>query len=289
MKHLLNVILLAFLPLFVFAGQPVSLIIQTGPGGLNHKYALEFAPVLGKILDAPIVVEFKPGGNGIVGARALQESKQLTLMLGAAQPEFEIDQIAGIIPLLELGTAPVMILSNPTSNIKILKDLTKQGKSITLGYANGSAQIFWVREFIKNNKNINIIEVPYKTGTAALTDLVGGHIDLAVVSALAATPLVIEGKAVAITNLSTTRSLNLPDVLTPREQGFKFKHDTLGFANLFVWTNPAIDKETLTIIRKEFNAWLQTPEAKDLYKNTDLAAPLYPVAPEVGIKQHLKQ
>ena len=64
-------ILIISLSAFLTRAETVPLIIQTGPGGLNHKYALELESTLTQIIGAPVVVEFKPGGQGLVGAQAL--------------------------------------------------------------------------------------------------------------------------------------------------------------------------------------------------------------------------
>lgn len=256
------------------AADTTALIIQTGPGGLAHKYAMDIEPVLSKILGTPIIVEFKPGAQGEVGAAALSADKKdkLTLMLGQLQPEFPIDQINDITPVLDIGTVPVLIIARTGLGINSLSELAAQPptKTFTIGIVNGAAQLYWVREFVKNYKNVRLVEVPYRQGAAVLADVLGGHIDLGVASASGAAPSVEAGKVIGLTTLSIGRSNLIPTLKTPREQGIKFKNDTVGFAHLILWANPTANPAVVNNLRREYTAWAVTPAAQELFKNIDL-------------------
>lgn len=277
--------LFAFLSVSSLADTTVPLIIQTGPGGMYHKIALELQPELSKILNSTVVVEFKPGGQGIVGAQTLVDSKrQLSLMVGAIQPEFDINQATDIVPLLDIGVSPTVVVARNDLDVANLNDVLKL-KSVTFGVANGSSQLYWVRGF-KNKYNLNVIEVPYKTGTAVLPDIINGTLDLGVVSVVAAIPLVEAGKLKVLTTLSTHRSNFLPQVKTPREQGIMFDRDTIGYAHMMIWGSPAITPEQVRLIQNEFAIWVTTPESKEIFKKLDLGFTLQTLTkPEQKIRQ----
>lgn len=269
-----GIIIIAMFSSFIAVAQPVPVIIQTGPGGLNHKYVLALEPALSLALGNQIQIEFKPGGQGLVGAKALAEDRRssISLMIGAAHPEFTIDQLTDIIPVVALGVAPTVVIANSALGYKTLADIVKNppSKPLTIGIPNGSAQLYWVREFAKNYPKIQFIEVPFKSGNDVLTNIAGGHIDLGIASAVGAVPLASDNKINVLSTLSTHKSSLLPNVSTPNEQGIKFDHDTTGFAHMFIWANPGADRDAVEKFRREFVAWARTPEAQELFKKIDL-------------------
>jgi tripartite-type tricarboxylate transporter receptor subunit TctC len=282
-----------FLSFIAFA-QPVPVIIQTGPGGLNHKYVLALEPALTHALGNQIQIEFKPGGQGVVGAKSLAEDRRssMSLMIGAAQPEFALDQLTDIIPVIDLGVVPTVVIANPALGYNTLADIVKTPptKPLTFGIPNGSAQLYWVREFAKNYPKIQFIEVPFKSGNEVLTNIVGGHIDIGIASAAGAAPLASNNKIIVLTTLSTQRSSLLSNISTPNEQGIKFAHDTTGFAHMFIWTNPGADRDTIEKFRREFVAWARTPESQELFKKIDLGFSIRNAdRPEQSLRRLLKR
>lgn len=272
--------------------EPVPLIIQTGPGGLNHKYALELEPVLSKILKETVIIEFRPGGQGLVGAQALASNKSpsLTLMLGAAQQEFAIDQLRDIVPVLDLGIAPTVIIAKPGLGITSLSQLSRAKGNYTIGIPNGAAQLYWVKEFVKNHKNLTLVEVPYKSGAAVLTDIAGGHVDLGIASAIGAAPLIQDGKVVALATLSTKRSSLIPAVGTPRDQGIQYTGDSIGFSHMFVWANPGAPAETIQNLKTGFQSWANSAEGQEMFRKIDLGVNLPNVArPEIVLREQFKK
>lgn len=271
---------------------PVALIVPTGPGGLNHKYALELEPILSKLLEQPVVIEFRPGGQGLVGAQTLAANKtpSLTLMLGAVQQDFAINQLTDIVPVLDLGIAPTVVIAKPSLGITSLAQLTKMPSSYTIGIPNGAAQLHWVREFSKNYKNISLTEVPYKSGAAVLTDVAGGHVDIGIASAIGAAPLANDGKVVVLATLSAKRSSLLPQSKTPREQGIQYSRDNIGFSHMFIWANPGADPVAIAKFQRKFVQWALTTEATELFNKIDLSVDAKNSGrPELSLTSHLQK
>jgi tripartite-type tricarboxylate transporter receptor subunit TctC len=292
MKKLLRIFAGIFISLSVSISyaQSVPLIIQTAPGGLNHKYALELESVLSQIVSGPIVIEFKPGGQGLVGAQALAQNKNtsLTLMLGAAQQEFAVDQLKDIMPVLDLGVAPTVLIARTSLGITSLSQLVKSSGNYTVGIPNGAAQLYWVREFSKNYKNLNLTEVPYKSGAAVLTDVAGGHVDIGIASAIGAAPLIQDGKIIVLATLSTKRSTLLPASATPREQGVRYQNDIVGFSHMFVWANPGASAESVRQLKTGFYTWANSTEGQDTLKRIDLGTnPQTVTKPEIALREIL--
>lgn len=271
---------------------PVALIVPTGPGGLNHKYALELEPILSKLLDQQIVIEFHPGAQGLVGAQALASNKtsSLSLMIGAVQQDFALNQLTDIVPVLDLGIAPTVVIAKPSLGITSLSQLTKTPGDYTIGIPNGAAQLHWVREFSKNYKNIGLTEVPYKSGAAVLTDVAGGHVDIGIASAIGAAPLANDGKVVVLATLSAKRSSLLPQSRTPGEQGIRYARDTIGFSHMFIWANPGADPAVVAKLQRQFSQWAATAEATELFNKIDLGVDAKNSGrPEVALTLHLQK
>lgn len=254
---------------FSIYAQTTALIVPSGAGGLYHKYALEFTPVLSSILKKNVVLEFHPGAQGLVAAQALIDNKRsdISLMLGAVQPEFVIDQQRDIVPILYLGVAPVALVASNRLDVRNIKELVSGTRKLNLGAAYSSSQLFWTRQLVEQNPNLDINEVFYKSGGAVVMDVANGNLDLGIVSVVGAEPLIQAGKVKALAVLSNRRSTLLPQVPTAFEQGIPF--DT-GFAHLFLWASPGVSPDKISTIQREFVLWAQTKEAQVIFEKIDL-------------------
>ncbi len=116
-----------------------TIVLPAAPGGLMHKYALELQPELEKILNKTISIEFKPGGDGVVGAIAVanSSSKSTTFFLGGPiQNTTTVDQLTDIIPVAYLGMTPGLFVysTNKPLPYKNLKELLVASKNTTFNY-----------------------------------------------------------------------------------------------------------------------------------------------------------
>lgn len=248
--------------------ETTALIIPTGPGGLYHKYAAEFEPVLSTILKKNVIIEFHPGAQGLIGAQILADNKKsdISLMISAVQPEFAIDQQRDIIPVLYLGIAPMILVSNTKLEIRDIKDLISVPRKLNVGIVNGGIQVFWIRRLAQQYPNLIINEIPYKSGSGLIVDVANGNLDLGLANS-GAIPLIQDNKMRALSILSTHRISQLPSTLTTFEQGVLF--DT-GFAHLFLWASPGITQEKVLTIQKQFNQWSRTAEAHRIFEKLDM-------------------
>jgi tripartite-type tricarboxylate transporter receptor subunit TctC len=258
--------------LTVSARDTVTLVIPTGPGGLNHKYALELEPVFSKLLDKTVVIDFKPGANGLVAAQhvADSKSKELVFLLSAPQASLTVDQLNDIKPVLDLGHVPTVLVARSNLGVSTLKELVTKPPidKIAYGVPNGAAQVYYMKGLAEISKSkVELFEVPYKSGSAVLTDVAGGHLDTGISSVLGALPFKQDNKLVVLAVLADKRSTLMPDVPTAREQGVQFDRDFVGFTNLILWANPNAD---ISKFQKDFALWAKTDEARELFKKIDL-------------------
>lgn len=267
-KYFLSIIMAV--SVLVQAEPVVPLIVPSGPGGLFHTYSAEFEPMLSAILDKNVVIEFHPGGQGLVGAQILASNKKpnISMMITSAQlqPDFGVDQQKDIIPVLYLGVAPTVLITNK-SEMRDIKDVVRLSRKLNVGFANGASLMYWLRQFKTDHPELDINEIPYKSGQGVLIDVANGNLDLGLTNAVGATPLIQDNRMRALAVLSTHRSALLPTVPTTFEQGVQF--DT-GFAHLFLWTSPGITPADIIKIQKEFVKWAKTNEGQTVIKRLDL-------------------
>jgi hypothetical protein len=258
------------LSLSVSASETTKLILPVGVGGLIHKYALDIEPMLAKELNSTIVMDFKPGANGIIGARALVESKsdKLTLMMGPphnwknlSDSTKSIDPINDMVPVAFLGTVPGVIFAKPNNKFKNFKEAIEYSKriSITYGIPQASANLPLFRKIAKNyTTENNFVEVLYKSGGPVTMDVLGGHIDIGVTVNANAAPYFADGTLIPLAVFSSKRSRNLPNVPTLQELGVGISDEFKYYNNVFLWANKNADPVTIDRLRNSIDKYMSS-------------------------------
>ena len=268
----------------------LTLVVPTSPGGLIHKVGLALQSELSQLFKKEVVIEFKPGAQGTVGAKYVADNKSqnITLFLAAIEPHgFPVDQTKDIVPVLDIGVAPVVLVVRPNLGVHNLQELVKKKTTLSVGYPIGTSIIHWVDGFT-NEYKLGVVRVPYKFGTPAATDVAGGFVDAAVVGIPNAKGLIDAGKVEPLATLGTKRSTALPNVPTPIEQGIHFNHDESLYPSLMLWASPGIDPTLVKSIQKEFSKWSKTEEAQKLFSEMDIDLSPTATHPEVKLKSVLK-
>ena len=118
-------------------------------------------------------------------------------------------------------------------------------------------------EMFKAATGINVANIPYKSGTQAVPDMLGGRIDINIGTLSNLLPLIRDGKVRAIAVTSEARSPDLPDVPTMAQSGFPrlTRGDWMGF-----WAPAGTPADVVTKLNGEINAGLKTPEMKAAMK-----------------------
>jgi tripartite-type tricarboxylate transporter receptor subunit TctC len=182
----------------------------------------------------PVIVENKPGAGTNLALRALIDSPPdgHTLMLTANAITANVslyqpppyDLARDFTPIALVGRVPVVLAVNAQSEFKSVGDLiaAAKAKPKSVNYAspgNGSTPHLAVELFV-GAAGIALTHVPYKGGSQAITDVIGGHVQAVAVNALEVLPHVRSGKLRVLVVMSPTRSGILPDVPTVAESGF---------------------------------------------------------------------
>jgi tripartite-type tricarboxylate transporter receptor subunit TctC len=245
-KKILILMICALLSSHVVAQEyptkPIKIIVGYAPGGAVDLIARALAKGMSETLGQSIIVENKPGGGTNIATKLLIDSPSdgYVLMLAAnalaankslykPQP---FDPETDVTPIALIGNVPVVLATTVNGKYANLADLMKAAKAkpddITFGSPGNGATPHMAVKFFEQAAGISLKHVPYKGGSAAITDLLGGQIDLVATNMLEIAPQVKAGKVKILAVMSPKRSPLFPEVPTIAESGFP------GF-EAFVW------------------------------------------------------
>lgn len=248
----------------------VPLILPVSPGGLVHRYANELQPGLSAALGATIVQEFKPGGDGQVGAKYLAEKTGIALMIGSAHAWTDFSQLHDLIPIAFLGTSPAIIIARPNEHFQNYKEFLEYSKTHATSYGiiPSSANVQLFRNLHAKVKSTTA-EIPYKAGSQVIADVLGGHVDVGVTALDAVIPLINQGKLIALAVVSAYGSDLLPDVPTLIRLGLATKNEAKYYNNIFLWVNKSADPVRVEKFKQKLFKFLQSTEADDIRQKLD--------------------
>ncbi|HSV80584.1 MAG TPA: tripartite tricarboxylate transporter substrate binding protein [Ramlibacter sp.] len=256
----------------VYPGKPVRLVVPFPPGGSVDLVARLVGKSLQDALKQPFLVENKPGASGNIGAAFVANSAPdgYTLLVGSAgvfaanqflyaNPPF--DPQKAFAPIMRIVDQPNILVVSAQSPVHSVKDLIAMAKArpgkVSFGSASvGSAQHFSTEIFMQQT-GTRLLHVPYKGGAPALTDLMGGQIDMLFDTSPTALPYVKSGKLRALAITSSQRSPLLPDVPTMKEAG-------LPAFEVVTWTGIAAPAGTPQPVIDRINAAIKAALRGDL-------------------------
>jgi tripartite-type tricarboxylate transporter receptor subunit TctC len=217
-----------------YPSKPVKILVGYSAGGAVDAIARSVGQRLSISLGQPVIVENKPGGGSAIAVKALIASPPdgYTLMLAANalavnpslfQPA-PYDLERDLTPVASVGRVPVVFAVREGAAIKTLPELVAAAKAkpggVTVATPGNGSTPHLGMELFQHTAGVSLRHVPYKGGAQAITDLLGGHIDLVAVNALEALPLARSGKLKVLTVMSAERAAVLPGVPTVAESGY---------------------------------------------------------------------
>lgn len=214
------------------AGKPVKIVVPFGAGTGLDVVARGFAERLGEQLKAPFVVENKEGAGGTVGALAVAHAPNdgNTLLFTAHGP-FALapylqsgaayDPVTDFAPIAKVAVIPMVLVTGGNSRFRTFADMVAEAKANPgkLNFASsglGTPSHLNV-EVIKRELNLDIVAVPYKSTSQAMTDVIGGQLPLYMPSFPAALPQLKAGQVRGLAIGSSKRSPLMPDIPTVAE------------------------------------------------------------------------
>ena len=254
--------------------KPVKIVVGYSAGGAVDLVARTVGQALQNSMGQPFVVENKPGAGTNIAVKSVIDAPAdgYTLMLAANalaanmalyQPA-PVDAEKDLVPIALIGRVPVVIAVNPQAPFQTLAQLISLAKDKPNQYAfaspgNGSTPHMAV-EFFERAAGISLQHIPYKGGSQAITDVIGGQLPLVAVNALEALPHVRSGKLKLLAVLSPNRSPNFPDVPTIAESGFAGFEASVWYGLVAPAATP---KAIVELLHAETQKALQTKEVRD--------------------------
>ncbi|HSV44805.1 MAG TPA: tripartite tricarboxylate transporter substrate binding protein [Ramlibacter sp.] len=217
-----------------FPSRPVRLIVGYTAGGAVDLIARAVAQQMQGSLGQPVVVENRPGAGTNVAIRALTDSAPdgHTLMLAANALAANVslynpapyDLSRDITPVALVGRVPVVLAvaaSSPAAGLQQFIASAKAGtQKVSYGSPGNGSTPHLAMELFERAAGIKLTHVPYKGGSQAITDALGGHVQAVAVNALEVQPHVRSGKLRVLGVMTPQRAAIFPDVPTVAESGF---------------------------------------------------------------------
>jgi tripartite-type tricarboxylate transporter receptor subunit TctC len=257
-----------------YPSQNITLIVSAAPGGTTDIAARMISDPLSKALGKPVIVENRPGGSGAIAASAVKRAKPDGYTLLVQYSGFQVitphlmkaafDPVKDFAPVANLIVAPQVVVVRPDLPVKTLQELISYAKANPgkLNYAssgNGSLQHV-TGEMIKQLTGVEITHVPYKGTGPALTDLIGGNVDMTFTTA---PPLLAHIKAGKMRALAVTGNVSLPSLpdvpTTSKINGFQKLDANSWFA---VYAPAGTPKPVIDRLSGEISKIMKTDEFK---------------------------
>jgi len=213
-----------------YPSRPVKFVVPFAAGSATDQIARAFADHMTKTLGQPIVVDNKPGANGMLGAAEVAKAPAdgYTVLIGTnstnaalkyLQKTLPYDQDTAYAPVAYLGSVPLIVGVNNDVPVKTLRDLVTFAKSKPghVTYASASTSQLVSSAMLANMAGIDMLNVPYKAGPAAMMDLIGGQVMMFTADFAVMLPQVKGGKVRGLAVTSTKRSPAIPELPTVNE------------------------------------------------------------------------
>ncbi len=268
MRKFLASLLLALFAGIAFAqpypSKPIRIIVAYPPGGGTDVLARLAGKYLNDSVKQSVVIENRAGANGGIGRDLVAQSPAdgYTLLAIAAGPldDGNLKQFAAV----TLFAAPAYTLVvNPSVQATTVKELIALAKAqpgkLAYGSTGGGAASHLSAELFKAMAGIDLLHVPYKGVGNAVTDLLGGQVQVMVAPTQSVAGHIKSGKLRALAVTGAKRSPSLPDLPTIAEAGVP-GYEAVGWFGLMA---PAgTPREVVTMLNREINRILQLPDVK---------------------------
>ena len=225
-----------------YPSQPVKLVVGFAAGGPSDLVARAFADHAAKPLGQPVIVENKPGANAVLATEAVAASRPdgQTLLAAATNhtmipalygARIKFDAAKSFVPVCTLASSATVLVVGPALPVKTVAEFIERAKakpdSLTYATPGQGSSPHLATEQFRRIAGVSMVHVPYKGAAPAVTDLMGGQVDLSFATVGSVLPHIRSGKLKALAVASRQRSSLLPEVPTFDEAGVKgFTIDT---------------------------------------------------------------
>jgi tripartite-type tricarboxylate transporter receptor subunit TctC len=258
-----------------FPSKPVRIIIGFPAGGPLDAHGRLLADRLQNLLGQPVIIDYKAGAGGTVGADfvAKSDADGHTLLLAntgttvinpAIYPKLSYDTLRDFVPIARTAQQPLALVVHPGVPAQTVGDLVKLAKArpgqLNYGSAGNGGISHLVPEMFKQATGTFIVHIPYRGSAPAFTDLMAGQVQVMAESIPQAAQYVKAGKLRALAVTSRARNPALPDTPTMIEAGLK-DFEVVGFYGVLApaGTPPAVVER----LSQAFRQTLETPDIRN--------------------------
>jgi tripartite-type tricarboxylate transporter receptor subunit TctC len=212
--------------------RPVRIIVGFPPGSGTDMLARFVSGTLADRLGQPVVVDNRPGANGIIAseitAGAPADGHTLQFMstshtMNAAIYKLPFDAVKSFTPVAMLGAGPLVLVTHPSFPAKSVKELIdlarRMPKSVTYAVSGTGGINHFAGALFSRMAGIQLLDVPYRGGPQALTDVIAGQVQIMIATLAITHRQMKAGKLVALGVSSAKRTPLLPDAPTIAESG----------------------------------------------------------------------
>jgi tripartite-type tricarboxylate transporter receptor subunit TctC len=210
--------------------KPIKAVVPFAAGSATDQIGRAFAGKMSEVLGQPLVIENRPGVNGMLGADAVAKAPAdgYTVLFGtnstnaalkSLMKKLPYDQYTAFAPVAFLGSVPLIVGVRTESAYRTLPELISAAKANPdkLTFASASTSQRVSSEMLFAMTGAKLTYVPYKSGPAAMTDLIGGQVDVFTADFAVMLPQVKGGKVRGLAVTSTQRSRAIPELPTVNE------------------------------------------------------------------------
>jgi tripartite-type tricarboxylate transporter receptor subunit TctC len=213
-----------------FPSKSIRAVVPFAPGSATDQIGRAFAEKMSATLGQPIVIDNKPGANGMLGADIVAKAPAdgYTILIGTnstnaalkyLMKKLPYDQDTAFAPVGYIGSVPLMVAVNNDLPAKTLKEFVDLAKAkpgqVSFAYASTSQQVS--SEMLSSMAGIQMNPIPYKSGPAAMTDLIGGQVMMFTADFAVTVPQHKASKIRGLAVTSTKRAAAVPELPTVNE------------------------------------------------------------------------
>jgi tripartite-type tricarboxylate transporter receptor subunit TctC len=211
----------------------IRIVVPFAPGGGTDVIARALAQEMAKDLGASIIIENKPGAGTIIGTQAVATSEPdgYTLLMGtfanavnpSLNPKLPYDAHKDFAPVSLIARSFNVVVVNPKSPLQSIADLIAAAKAepdkMSYGTFGTGTSAHLAGELFKSMAKVDLTAVPYKGAAPAITDVIGGQIQVVFTTVASAASLIVGGQLRALAVTSAQRSPAFPQLPTVSEAG----------------------------------------------------------------------
>ena len=259
-----------------YPNKPIKAIVPFAAGSATDQIGRAFAAKMSETLGQTIVVENKAGVNGMLGADAVAKAAPdgYTILIGtnstnaalkSLMKKLPYDQDTAFAPLGYMGSVPLIVAVNndvPAKTLREFVDLAK-AKPTHVTFASASTSQLVSSEMLAGMAGIQMTNVPYKSGPAAMTDLIGGQVMMFSADFAVMLPQVKGGKIRGLAVTSAKRSPAVPELPSVNEALGLKDYELIAYFAMFApaGTSP----EIITKLNQAINVAAQSKEIQEKF------------------------